>query len=467
MFGRDASKTQDADFTVFGLVAAFKIDDSLDVANPEMLATTMAMLEAGLRNVVRQDDPEQAEVDILKTVIQFLSELYNRSSRFRDFAMESRYVQEILFVLYPVLVGSDRLSAEMELQSDKDSLSFRGEEVKMRPHSNSVGGRPPSVRSLNLDAERRTPSPRAVLRVEPPKRLSSFVLISSDPDDTATSPAQFTPVMAPKKAEPIKLNIGNSMVEALLEVATGLFLDMVCNKERFNGIGLFLKVPPGFREHQAYFESYVMIHTLSQLWNHIQLNQSLMVKTRVLSNLSRFSQHMSEAVFEGWFINGAQPLLDFTGKVLEYLQQPDVASNKDVRLCSQHINTIRIVFLRVCLWRLSELDEIRDEMVASSFLDQMNYWQTILFSSDNQESSFIRKICFLLYVKLVSTVKSVRLAAARLWRTILMQKPTETATLLTYVMGSDRRHLSTGFMKLVSMDDEEFLSWGRREPVKP
>jgi WD40 repeat protein len=459
MFGRDAAKTQDADFTVFGLVAAFKIDDSLNVANPEMLATMMAMLEAGLRSVVKQDDPDQAEVNILKTVIQFLSELYNRSSRFRDFAMESRYVQEILFVLYPVLVGSDRLSAEMELQSDKDSLSFKGEEVKMRPHSNSLGGRPPSVRSLNLDAERRTPSPRAAMRVEAPKRLSSFVLINSDSDDNATSPAQFTPVMAPKKAEPIKMNIGNSMVEALLEVATGLFLDMVCNKEKFNGIGLFLKVPPGFREHQAYFESYVMVHTLSQLWNHIQLNQSLMVKTRVLSNLSRFSQHMSEAVFEGWFINGAQPLLDFTGRVLEYLQQPDVASNKDVRLCSQHINTIRIVFLRVCLWRLSELDEIADEREASSFLDQMNYWQTILFSSDNQESSFIRKICFLLYVKLVSTVKTVRLAAARLWRTILMQKPTETATLLTYVMGSERRHLSTGFMKLVSMDDEEFLSW--------
>ena len=459
MFGCDATNIQDADFSVFGLVSAFKVDESLAVANPEMLATAMAMLEAGLRNLVKQDDPEQADVNIVKTVIQFLSELYNRSPKFKDFATESRYVQEILFLLYPVLVGSDRLSADMELQSDKDSLSFKGEEVKMRPHSNSLGGRPPSVRSLNLDTERRTPSPRSAMRIEAPKRLSSFVLINPDADNDATSPAQFTPVMAPKKADPIKINVGNSMVEALLEVATNLFIDMVCNKEKFNGIGLFLKVPPGFREHQAYFESYVLVHTLTQLWHHLQLNQSLMVKTRVLSNLSRYSQHMSEAVFEGWFIDGAQPLLDFTGKILEYLQQPDIASNKDVRLCSQHVNTIRIVFLRVCLWRLSELDEIANEQEASSFLDQMNYWQTILFSSDNQENSFIRKMCFLLYVKLVSTVKTVRLAAARLWRTILVQKPTETATLLTWAMGTERRHLSTGFMKLASMDDEEFLIW--------
>ncbi|KAK5170308.1 beige protein-like 1 [Saxophila tyrrhenica] len=447
------------DFTLFGLVAAFSVDDKLVVVNPEILSAIMAMLESGLRHIVKHDEPEQADVNVLKTVIQFLSELYNRSAGFRDFAAGSRYVQDILFVLYPVLVGSDRLSAETELQAEKDTLSFKGEEVEMRPHSNSLGERPPSVRSLNMDSEARTPSPRTQLRVEAPKRLSSFVLVNNDVSKTPTSPAQFSAVMAPQKADPVKINIGNSLVESLLEVAVNLFLDLICNKDKFNGIGLFLKVPSGFREHQAYFESYILVHTLTQLWNHLQLNQSLLVQTRVLSNLSRYSQHMSEAVFEGWFIDGAQPLLDFTGKILEYLQQPDVASVKTVRLCSQHINTIRIVFLRVCLWRLAELDELANQMEATEFLNKMNYWQTILFSSDNQETLFIRLICFLLYMKLVSTVHAVRLASARLWRTILMQKPTETATLLTYAMGTEQRHLSTGFMKLVSMEDEEFIAW--------
>ena len=460
MFGRSLPKTDTAEnFTLYRLVELFSVDDELSIVNPEILATLMVMLEAGLRQIVKQDLPDAADVSILTTVIQFLSELYNRSSGFREFAANSRYVQEILFVLYPVLVGSDRLSAETELQSDKDSLSFRGEEVKMRPHSNSLGERPPSVRSLNMENDKRTPSPRAPMRVEAPKRLSSFVLVNSDAEKSPTSPAQFNAVMAPKKAEPVRMNVGNSIVESLLEVAVNLFLDLVCNKDKFNGIGLFLKVPPGFREHQAYFESYILVHNLTQLWNHLQLNQSLLVETRVLSNLSRYTQHMSEAVFEGWFIDGAQPLLDFTGKVLEYLQQPNVAAVKSVRLCSQHINTMRIVLLRVCLWRLAELDELENETEATAFLDKMAYWQTILFSSDNQEILFIRLMCFLLYMKLVSDVQAVRLAAARLWRTILVQKPTETATLLTYAAGSEQRHLSTGFMKLVSMEDEEFITW--------
>lgn len=451
-------------FRLFDLLSAFAVNEDLQVANPEMLPVIMAMLESGLRHIVKQDEPVESETSLLKTVIQFLSELYHRSSGFRDFAANSRYIQEILFVLYPVLVGSDRLSAEMELQADKDSLSFQGEEVKMRPHSNSLGERPPSVRSLKMENERgtsdrRTPSPMAGLKVDAPKRLSSFVLVSSDKEKQAASPAQFNAVMSPKKGSSVEINVSNSIVESLLENAVSIFLDLVCKKDKFNGIGLFLKVPPGFREHQAYFESYVLVHTLNQLWHHLQLNQSLLIETRVLTNLSRYCEHMSEAVFEGWFIDGAQPLLDFTGKALEYLQQPDVAALKNVRLCSQHVNIIRVVFLRVCLWRLAELDESENEAEARVFLEKMNYWQTILFSSENQETLFIRLMCYLLYMKLVSNVQSARLAAARLWRTMMVQKPTETATLLTLAMGSEQRHLSTGFMKLVSMDDDEFIAW--------
>lgn len=191
----------------------------------------------------------------------------------------------------------------------------------------------------------------------------------------------------------------------------------------------------------------------------MKLNQGLLLETRVLTNLARYSMHLAEAVFEGWFVDGAQPVLDFTGQVLEYLQQPDVAETKNVRLCSHVASNIRVVFLRITLWRLSELDETVDEAEAVAFLNKMNYWQTILFSSENQEILFSRLICFLLYLKLVSDIRSVRLAAARMWRTVLVQKPTETATLLSYAMGPEQRHLSTGFMKLVSMDDEEFITW--------
>ncbi|KAK4502464.1 hypothetical protein PRZ48_005889 [Zasmidium cellare] len=445
------------EFSAFHLVEMLSINDTITIANPEVLPTLFAMLEAGLRHVSKDDENDSPDAKVLKTVIQFLGELYDRSSGFRDFAVSSRYLQDLLFVLFPLLTGSDRMAADTELQSE--GLTFKGEEVKMRPHSNSIGERPPSVRSLKMESGKRTPSPMSANRVQAPQRISSFVLVNDDGNRLHVPPAQFSAPMAPKASAPLKISITNSLVESLLELAISLFIDQVCYKDKFSGIGLFLKVPPGFREHQAYFESYVLVNALSQLGSHLRLNQSLLVETRVLTNLARYCQHMAEAVSEGWFIDGAQPLLDFTGEILEHLQRPEISSVKSVRLCSQSTNSIRVVFLKATLWRLAELDEDANEQHVGDFLNKMTYWQTILFAAENQETLFTKLICYLLYHKLVSSVKSVRLAAARLWRMVLVQKPTETATMLTNTMGPDQRHLSTGFMKLVSMDDDDFLAW--------
>ncbi|KXL51468.1 hypothetical protein M433DRAFT_150591 [Acidomyces richmondensis BFW] len=449
----------DEEFNVFTLVKVFHDGDRIIIVNEEILPVLMNMLEAGLRAAVNDAGLPDADVGILNTVIQYFSELYSRYPTFRTFASDpdSSYMQSLLFVLYPVLVGSDRLSAEMERQAEKDSLSFKGQEVKLRPHSNSLGERPPSVRSVNLDEEgsKRTPSPLpgTMKAVGRPRRLSSFVMIRAD-----TNPAQFSSTLAPKANEPVRINIANSLVESLLEVTINLIIDVICHKEKFKGIGLFLKCPPGFREHQAYFESYILVNTLAQLMNHLKLNQNLFLQASVLMNLCLFSTHVTEAVFEGWFINGAQPTLDFVGQVLEYLEQPSIAQNKTVRLCSQYTTAMRVLFLRVTLWRLSELDD-EDVQGTVDFLNKMDYWQTILFSSENQETLFIRLICFQLYLKLVSTIEPIRYASARLWRTILVQKPTVSATLLTQAVGSEQRHLSTGFMRLMSIEDGEFIQW--------
>ena len=450
------------DFGAFQLVELLSVNDELFVAHAEMLSPIFAMLEAGLRHVAKTDEPDPVDAGLLTTVIQFLNEVYNRSVSFREFAVSSRYTQELLFVLFPLLTGSDRLSAETELAADKESLSFKGEEVKMRPHSNSIGERPPSVRSLNaeFDTGKRTPSPMAPNRVTAPRRISSFILVNSTSGRPAIPPAQFQSPMSPRgNAPPVRINITNSIVEALLELVVGIFIDQICHKEKFNGIGLFQKVPPGFREHQAYFESYALVNTLTQLSAHLRLNQRLLTETKALTNLARYTQHMAEAVSEGWFIDGTQPLLDFAGELLEHLQLPDVAQMKSVRLCSQSVNAIRVVFLKATLWRLSGLNEDADAKDVTDFLNKMMYWQTILFSTENQETLFTKLICYLLYHKLVSSVLPVRLAAASLWRTILVQKPTEAATLLTNAMGPEQRHLSTGFMRLASMDDEEFIKW--------
>lgn len=456
LFGRPfVSDEPMKELTLFHLIEVFVQHKEPEVQNPEIFPTISGMLEAGLRNLLSDRDGHvNVSSSIPETVIQFLADVHNRSQSFRNFAVSSVYVQELLFVLFPVIASADRLNAAAELASD-GPLNFHGKDVVLRPHSNSVGERPTVLRS----GSSKTLPEQARKPVQAPRRTSSFIFVNPSDDVQCPTPARFNAVMSPGKKSDVKIGVENTVVESLLEIITTVFIDQICQRKDFSGFGLFLKVPPGFQEHQAYFESYVLLHVTHQLWNYLQLNQKLLVEPRVLTNLAKYSLHMAEAVFEGWFIDGAQPLLDFTGKILDYLQQPNIAATKAVRLCNQAVSTLRSVFLRVTLLRLSELDELDDDQDSISFINKMTYWQTILFSPENQELPFIRLICYLLYVKLVSPSKQVRLAAASLWRMLLVQKPTEAATILIQNTDPNQRHLSTGLIKLAAHDDEELLQW--------
>jgi len=245
----------------------------------------------------------------------------------------------------------------------------------------------------------------------------------------------------------------------MLEVVLEVFKDQIFTRKEFPGLGLFMKTPPGFQEHQAYFESYILRQTLLSVKNALQLDQKLLHEPRVLTNLHRFVGHISEAVFEGWFLDGAEPLLDFSGFLLEYLERPDVAMVKSVRLCSQAIQGIRGIFLRVALLRLAEPDDEENGSHSDAVLEKMVYWQPIILSSANTESFHMRMVCYLLYTKLASDHEEVRLAAANFWRLLMVQKPHETTTILSNAMPADKKDLYNGFQKLIELDNDTFLKW--------
>lgn len=391
---------------------------------------------------------------VLNSAIQFLSELHSRCEVFRDYTSTSNYVQELLFVLYPVIVTSDNVSAETELLSRGSALTFEGQDVVIQPLSsvNGVGG--PVVRTTNINL---SPEPTAQ-RVIPFRRASSFVLVSAEkPKDVAMQPT-LNPILSPRTTAPTALRIGSSVVEAMLEVVLDVFKDQIFTRKDFPGLGLFMKTPPGFKEHQAYFESYVLRQTLLSIKNALQLDQKLLHEPRVLTNLSRFVNHISEAVFEGWFLDGGDTLLDFSGFLLEYLERPDVSTIKSVRLCTQAIQVIRAVFLRVTLLRLAEPDDPEGGASTVAAIEKMMYWQPIILSSTNNESFSMKMICYLLFTKLSSRYGEVRRAAANFWRLLMVQKPHETSTLLSKVM-QDEDDLSEGFQKLAELDNETFFQW--------
>ncbi|KAK7551537.1 hypothetical protein IWX49DRAFT_286142 [Phyllosticta citricarpa] len=504
LFGVDVGKINfERDFDLFNLMDSLSANGQIAISYPDIFPVMTAMLETGLREIVTQQEPgvrpatSQGDVEsgakqsgpspggltrkrsmsvenelaarepkqpssrqkvldyaaILHTIIQFLADVHMKSAHFREYAIASNYIQDLIFVLYPVIVTSDGVSAETELHSRGSALTFEGQDVLINPHS-ATAEQPSIVRTTSIEPPRSPSAKKATLR-----RGNSFILITSDKAKYPSAAARLHGIMSPKKSASVDLRVGNAVVQALLELIIGVFLDQLLHKKDFSGFGLFLKVPPGFQEHQAYFESYVLLHTMQAITTELQLRQELLAEPRVLTNLARYTLHMAEAIFEGWFMNGAEALLDFIGTVLDHLHRPDIAKLKGVRLCTQAIATVRTVFFRVALLRLSELDDPESEAEAISFLQKMTYWQTIILSPENLEGNYLRLICYLLYAKLVSPNSRVRAAAADFWRLMLVQKPDETSQILNQSNSNSDKELFADFMKLTEMDNDAFFQW--------
>jgi hypothetical protein len=169
---------------------------------------------------------------------------------------------------------------------------------------------------------------------------------------------------------------------------------------------------------------------------------------------------MSEAIFEGWFIDGAEVMIDFVGSILEYLQRPDVSALKSVRLCSQAVATIRSCLLRIILLKLSDLDSPQiTEREAKDFMNKLGYWQMSILECFGQDDEYFRLFWYQLYTKLIDGEMSIRIAAANLLRIIMVQKPDESVALIRSCMTPDQRQVSRDFQKLTEVDDETFVLW--------
>ena len=115
----------------------------------------------------------------------------------------------------------------------------------------------------------------------------------------------------------------------------------------------------------------------------------------------------------GWFLSGAEPLLDFVGGVLEFLDSLDPSKQKVLKSSESCIATLRKVFNRLILFQLSETEDVdAAEEMTIALLDRILFWQKVLFSSANQDMEFIRMFCYHLYVFLFDTRRSVRLVAS-------------------------------------------------------
>ncbi|KAJ6781729.1 hypothetical protein PWT90_05226 [Aphanocladium album] len=447
---------------------------------PDASVIVTSMLQHGLNDVLKQDnitsdstlepEPRPAPTDtdemtrafqsrmnlgqhadpaFLQKMVTLFHQLYEKSSDFRDFACTSDWVRLIFAMLYPVVVSSDAVTPDVELHSRDSTLNFDGSDVIIRPIG-LVSGPAPIVRtsSVDLSATPQSTPPKGTLL----KRASSFVLLTSVQEEEKQPDAVARPLSSNGQS--------GALVESLLGLAINVFMDQIFKRKEFSGFGLFTKVPPGFQEHQAYFESFLLKRIVTDSTELILANQAALCEPKLITNMARFCLHLTEAVFEGWFIDGAEVLIDFAGMLLEYLQRPDIAGLKSVRLCSQSVTLIRTCLLRVILLKLSDLDRPgTTKEAAMEFMSKLAYWQMSILGCFVAEDDYLKLFWYQLYTKLVDEREPLRRSAANFLRILLVAKPDESTALIRSFMVPGQKQIIHNFFKITELDDDVFIAW--------
>ena len=480
LFGKDVAEVDNArKLDLYALIDTFGADKKDIIAFPDVLPVLMAMLRLGLEDstlkpigsentlveepsdeqksssnknsasTISQSESGQEKSVMLHNILRFLADLHGKSQSFRDFAATSLYVQELLHVLFPVVAGSQGMSAEAELHSREIPQVMNDRSNLVRPlHSFSNGThviRAASAESSIDDKPKRAPASR---------RMSSYVLLSSEWQHTKRPAGAVVELGA--HSFPRRKSL---LVEELLEIATAVFSDQLLYRKDFLGLGLFMKVPPGVQGDQASFETFILRNTITHIGNTIQLNLRLLWEPRVLTNLSRFTAHLREATFEGWFIDGSEIILDFLGGILEYLQLPEIHSLKSVRLCNQTIVAMTTNLIRTILLRLSELGSAGPHTQLVRFMEKLISWQAVLWSKDMSNDELFHHFCFLLYQQLQHEQHAVKMIAANSWRMLMVQRPKAMAAMFRDATTNSMPEILEGFNKLMELDNETFLCW--------
>ncbi|CAK7229586.1 Beige protein-like 1 [Sporothrix curviconia] len=450
----------------------------------------------------------QEKAALLDAVVQFLSNLHVSSAEFRDFTLVSDYLKLLSSALFPAVVSMEALPPEVELNSKDAPLRFDGADIviRQRPSAtpmvrtssinsslsssvhSTIGGSTvdvatdstilASTESAHPAASR--PGPSVNPSANPSantssntrhRRSSSFILLTTQAAPLSWHTAKLAVHSVPKRQlVVIPQQENNGIQDRLMGLIIDAFVDQVLVRKEFPGFNLGQRTPPSFQEHQAYFESSILRSTILRVKAILQRDLRMLCEPKVLTNMARFTAHMVDGTFDGTFVNGVDVLMDFIGMLLEYLHRPEVASLKSVRLCNQAVMSIRASFLKLVLFRLSDVDAEMEgsngqspEAEALPVLERIFYWQSVLIdclSTEITSDEYHMKLMFYqLYARLLDPDESVRLAAASIWRVILVQKPNESATVLRQCATTDQLHLARSFRNLTEVDDGTFLEW--------
>ncbi|KAG0198496.1 hypothetical protein BGX28_008050 [Mortierella sp. GBA30] len=490
------------------------------VVCPDILPTLMTMLKNGVAAAVTPANSSAKGVDqhrtgkvveTYQTLIDFFAEMQSTSRNFKEIFARQDFIDDLAGILFPFICHSTKVMAvESELEciasepaAPRHTESSSSTSPTVETESGPTSARPASghssqhssVSSFMASDVKTADSDSAHEESEsselPTTSSSGTPLATSSLTLTAaqTSSLQVSQTFSEGafRRTPSSVSIGRvrdvnlkivqePIALSLLKLFVGICIDSILDTapRSMTAIDLLLQsCPPAYKDHQIYFQSFLLGHVVIGLEHSIQGQPEVLMDSRVMANVVQFCELIVDLTCQGWFVGSYFIHLDLIANVLEIVSQDTTSTTTTVPApsppsSSQRPDAVRTqltsLLYRLVCFTLSQC-QVGNELHTSrldALLDKCIYFQKILLSNSPGDVEFMKCLILHLFTFLPEADLKIRAKMMTLIKLVFLMRPVEASSLLKLKPTSpsdDEDSADEGYSALVEGNYAEFVRW--------
>ncbi|KAG0046041.1 hypothetical protein BGZ83_008753 [Gryganskiella cystojenkinii] len=501
--------------------------DSLEslgrVSCPDILPTLMTILRNGVAAAVTpsgvngkatgsDQDRTARVVETYQTLIEFFTEMQTSSRIFKEIFVRPEFIDELAGILFPFICHSTKaMAVELELDyiaaepaprqsehttstivgDDSESVrkstsgrnsehssvsSYIASEVKDSDSTGESGSTP--VTSTRSESPTSTATARAAT-VPSASASSSFSLTAAQSSSLNVSQTfsegtfRRTPSsVSIGRVRDVDLKIVQEPIAlSILKLFVVICIDSVLDSapRSMTAIELLLQsCPPAYKDHQIYFQSFLLGHVIIGLEQNIQAQPEVLADSRVMANVVQFCELIVDLTCQNWFVGSYLIQFDLIANVLEIISHDSTSTGGPTAPPSSTPDAVKTqltsLLYRLVCFTLGQC-QIGHEIQTSkleALLDKCIYFQKILLSSSPGDVEFMKCLILHLFSFLPDADAKTRATMMILIKLVFLMRPVEASNLLKLKPTSpsdDEDSADEGYSALVEGNYPEFVKW--------
>ncbi|KAF9151590.1 hypothetical protein BGX20_005375, partial [Mortierella sp. AD010] len=443
----------------------------------DILPTLMAMLKNGVAATVAPagtkpgvDQERTARVaETYQTLVGFLTDMQSSSRVFKEIFTRQEFIDDLASILFPFICNSSKaMVVENELDciasepsvSTGDSTVHMGGSVDAEPTSaKPASGRSSQHSSVStyIASEAKTADTDSAHESEativtgtrsesPPLPTTSASAASASLQASQTvseGSLKRTPsTSSTGRVRDVDLKIVQEPIAlSLLKLFVVISIDSILDPAQrpLAVIDLIMQsCPPAYKEHQIYFQSFLLGHIVIGLEQNIEAQPEVLTDSRVMANVDQYCELVVDLTCQGWFVGSYLIQFDLIANVLEILSQetspatvpsgpPAPTSRPDA--ARTHLTSLLYRLVCFTLGQCQVGNELQTSKL-DTLLDKCIYYQKILLSHSPGDVEFMKCLILHLFSFLSDTESKTRANMLILIKLVFLMRPIEASGLL-------------------------------------